>query len=115
MRVLICGSRDFFNASEIREVVYSLPPDTTIIHGNAEGADTIAHRHAIEREMRVEVYPAKWATHGRAAGPIRNTQMLEEGRPDIVYAFYSRKELSRGTADMVRQARRAGVKVVENQ
>ena len=28
-----------------------------------------------------------WATHGRAAGPIRNQAMLQEGKPDVVVAF----------------------------
>ena len=35
--------------------------------------------------------------------------MLDEGKPDLVIAFPG----GRGTADMVRKANRAGVKVVE--
>jgi hypothetical protein len=55
------------------------------------------------------VYPADWAKHGRAASPIRNQQMLDEGRPNLVVAFPG----GRGTADMVRRARSAGVEVIE--
>jgi len=47
--------------------------------------------------------------HGRAAGPVRNAQMLAEGKPDFVVAFPG----GRGTADMCKQARARGVKVVE--
>jgi hypothetical protein len=35
--------------------------------------------------------------------------MLDEGKPDLVIAFPG----GRGTADMVKKARRAGVEVVE--
>jgi hypothetical protein len=50
---------------------------------------------------------ADWNTHGRAAGPIRNQRMLDEVKPELVVAFPG----GRGTADMVRRAREAGVNV----
>jgi hypothetical protein len=40
--------------------------------------------------------------------------MLIIGRPAKVYAFYTDKEKSKGTANMVMQARRQGIKVIEN-
>lgn len=80
-----------------------------VIHGGARGADTHAGWAATAVDIPVAVYPADWATHGRRAGPIRNAQMLAEGRPDAVLAFPG----GRGTADMVRQARAAGVPVWE--
>ena len=57
--------------------------------------------------MAALAYPANWKKHGRAAGPIRNKQMLEEAKPDLVIAFPG----GAGTANMVKQAREAGVKV----
>lgn len=54
-------------------------------------------------------YLADWKTHGLNAGPIRNKQMLDEGKPDLVLAFPG----GRGTANMVTQARKAGVRVVD--
>ena len=45
----------------------------------------------------------------RGAGPERNARMLAEGRPDLVVAFPG----GTGTADMVRRAKAAGVRVVE--
>lgn len=47
----------------------------------------------------------------RQAGPIRNEQMLQEGQPDKVLAFHENLAQSRGTADMVRRAAKAGVPV----
>lgn len=57
-------------------------------------------------------YPADWKTYGRAAGPIRNRQMLTCGQPDLVLAFHDALEISKGTANMVKIARKAGVPVV---
>lgn len=54
-------------------------------------------------------FEADWHTHGRAAGPIRNRRMIEEGKPDLVVAFPG----GRGTANMVNQARAAGIEVRE--
>lgn len=62
------------------------------------------HGEVIERP-----FPADWVTLGKAAGPIRNQQMLDEAKPDWVVAFPG----GNGTADMVRRARKAGVKIVE--
>jgi hypothetical protein len=81
----------------------------TIIHGCAPGADTWADRWATFAGRNCERYPADWRLHGRAAGPIRNAQMLAEGKPDLVVAFPGGK----GTQNMVRQARAYGVRVIE--
>lgn len=61
--------------------------------------------------MNVEKYPADWEKYGKVAGPIRNQQMLDEGKPDVVYAFTDDLSNSRGTADMCRRANKAGVPV----
>ena len=83
-----------------------------VIHGAARGADTIAADLAKGMGMKVLPFPAKWDRYGRAAGPIRNRQMLWEGHPDVVHAFHTDLEASNGTADMVKQAEKAGIPVV---
>ncbi|BAQ18361.1 hypothetical protein GL4_2928 [Methyloceanibacter caenitepidi] len=80
-----------------------------MIHGNATGADALAGFWAIAVGVPILAFAADWNKHGRAAGPIRNKQMLDEGKPDLVIAFPG----GRGTANMVRQARERGVEVVE--
>jgi hypothetical protein len=57
----------------------------------------------------VSAHPADWFSHGKAAGPIRNQEMLAMEAPALVVAFPG----GRGTADMVRRARKAGVDVLE--
>jgi len=79
-----------------------------IISGCARGADTLGIEWAEAKGVEVARFPADWKTHGRAAGPIRNQQMLEEGKPDLVVAFPG----ARGTADMIRRARAAGVELI---
>lgn len=118
MRVLVCGGRDFEDRSlmarTLRRFKPKVPTDDdlaehVIITGGAPGADTLAAEFAEVFGIRLRIFPADWKKHGRAAGPIRNQQMLDEGRPDLVIAFPG----GRGTADMVRRARAAGVRVEE--
>lgn len=84
-----------------------LPFGIEIISGCAKGADSVAVDWSIVNWLPCHKYSADWETHGKAAGPIRNQQMLDEGKPDLVVAFPGGK----GTADMVRRAKKAGVKV----
>lgn len=83
--------------------------DVTIITGAARGADRFGGDWAAIEHCLLEEFPAAWEHHGRAAGPIRNRQMLKEGKPDLVIAFPG----GNGTANMVKQARQAGVEVIE--
>jgi len=112
MKVLVCGGRQYDDAATLASRLSEINRDhaiTEIIEGGAAGADTLARKFGEHEGIPVRTFPADWDTHGRAAGPIRNRQMLEEGRPDLVVAFPG----GRGTANMVKQARAAGVKVLE--
>lgn len=81
---------------------------TQLIHGNASGADTLADQWAHKIVIDIKAYPADWSKHGRSAGPIRNQQMLVEGRPTLVIAFKG----DDGTKGMIDIARRACVEVL---
>jgi hypothetical protein len=56
-------------------------------------------------------FSADWQKFGKAAGPIRNQQMLDEGKPDLVIAFHEDLENSKGTQDMINRAKVQGVPV----
>jgi hypothetical protein len=110
--MLVCGGRHYRNDQAVRlilEAALRWYAPLTIIAGGARGADRLARAWADERGVPCVTYPANWALHGMSAGPIRNRQMLVEGKPDMVFAFPG----GSGTADMVRQAREAGVLVLE--
>lgn len=110
MKILVCGGRDFEDFSLLDSVLEQyLEGFTTLIHGDADGADSLADDWAHMNYIPCWKFPAEWHRWGNAAGPIRNTKMLKVSQPDLVIAFPGGK----GTADMVKQAKRAGVKVVE--
>lgn len=88
-----------------------LNPDL-VIEGEAPGADTLAREAAEYFGIPVLAFPANWQKYGRAAGPIRNTEMLNEGKPDMVVAFHNDYLHSKGTKNMVEQALKRGLKVV---
>lgn len=112
-RVLVCGSRDWRYVGIVRRMLVVLPAGTVIIHGDCPtGADAIADGIATSCGFAVERFPADWETYGKAAGPIRNQQMLERGKPDRVIAFALTNPPTGGTGNMVRQARDAKVPVL---
>jgi len=105
MRVLICGGRDlddkdggWFN--RISDYADQYGPFTSIIHGGARGADTLAGKWAAHHHLPCQVFRANWKRDRKAAGPIRNRRMLDEGKPNLVLALPG----GRGTADMIAQA-----------
>lgn len=83
-------------------------PITAVIEGGASGADMLGRCWAEMHHVKSVTVPADWATHGKAAGPIRNRRMLTDFKPDLVVAFPG----GRGTANMIHQAERAGVRVL---
>lgn len=81
-----------------------------VVHGAARGADSLSGEVAEELGCTVEVYPADWLKYGKAAGPIRNKQMLDTG-PDVVLAFHDDLENSKGTRHCVTEAEKRGLEV----
>lgn len=116
MRVLVCGGRDYADRDRVYGALNRLreqnPGKIVIIAGKAPGADTLAEdwaRIGLREGVSFRGYAANWKALGKAAGPIRNQLMIDEGKPDLVIAFPG----GRGTADMVRRAKAAGIKVIE--
>lgn len=64
----------------------------------------------MQKGMKVLVFNAEWGKYGKKAGPVRNQKMLDEGMPNVVYAFHSNIEASRGTRDMLERVQKAGLK-----
>lgn len=110
--MLVCGGRaynNWFVASEWLDQMHRDHPIAAIIHGGARGADSLAGRWAHENGVVCETYRAEWERLGKRAGPIRNQQMLDNGKPDCVVWFPG----GAGTADMVRRAEKANVPTLE--
>ena len=126
MRLLVCGATYFtdykFLHDELVRILtnrgYNLTPfagqftpiDITIISGMAKGADTLAVKFAEHYGLPCLKFPADWARYGKGAGPVRNQQMLDEGKPDLIIAFPMQS--SRGTRDMIKRGLMEDVPVI---
>ncbi len=129
-RVLVCGGREYGDIDRsmpihlqdrvvrqkrlLFDTLSTFKVDrgiSVIIQGGAKGADECALHWATRDLVPVETFKADWKTHGKAAGPIRNQRMIDEGKPDVVIVFPG----GRGTADMVQRARADGIEVIEVQ
>lgn len=109
-RLLACGGRDYVDRERVFRALDAADKRrhvTTIIHGDYRGADALAKAWAIERRREQLPFPADWNRYGHGAGPIRNQQMIDEGKPDAVVALPG----GTGTADMIMRAEAAGLPV----
>lgn len=130
MRVLVCGDRNWTDRQTILKRLSDLPYDQgiIIIHGcngylpnghtcktdadllsAIRGVDALAHQ--VTKELGMIPMPTwpDWSV-GRSAGPQRNRVMLSY-EPDLVIAFHDNIAESRGTANMIAQAKKAGIPV----
>jgi hypothetical protein len=100
MRIIVAGGREFLDwellFSSLDKAFGGVLDRITIISGNARGVDRLGDEWAKARGVKLEVYPADWDKHGKAAGIIRNHAM-----GDIAtHAFLFWDGISRGTKDM---------------
>lgn len=115
-RLLITGSRTWPNEPAISAAILRLwldwgKPPLTLVHGGAAGVDTMAgavinQQAALDERFKVEVHPALWDVHGKAAGHIRNAEMVALGA-DRLLAFIHNG--SRGATNCLGLAERAGI------
>lgn len=113
MRVLVTGTRHMTDPGPMREAfARHAPAPSAVIVGDARGADALARAIATDMGVELVVFCADWDRHGRAAGPIRNQQMINDGHPNIVLAFPARSQASAGTHDCMRRATRQGIPVI---
>lgn len=112
MRILVCGSRDWTDSNTIYQKLSRYPDNTIVIHGACRGADRLAGTAAKCLGMPIMEFPADWQKYGKSAGPIRNQQMLDEGKPDLVIACHDDLENSKGTKDMVARALKAKLPII---
>lgn len=111
MKLLVCGGRDYSDQRKVftyLDAIHKKSGINVLIEGGALGADALARSWARDRGIIVATVNAVWDKRGRGAVPQRNAAMLSLN-PDGVLAFPG----GRGTANMVQQAKDAGVKVVE--
>ncbi len=88
MRIGVTGGRNFFGAFVILD---ALTPHVesgphVLIYGGASGADELSANYASLLGWQLEKHAAKWNVYGKAAGPIRNREMVDSGL-DLLLVF----------------------------
>lgn len=121
MIVIVTGGRNYKNKDLVYKTLDGLLEEfghVILYHGAASGADELASRWADDRDiLQIKNY-ADWERHGRAAGPIRNREMVEAAKgywnaPCMMVAFPGGK----GTADAIKVGKKHGleVRIVEDE
>jgi hypothetical protein len=105
----VVGSRDFSDYQKLESYlldffsdIMRFPEDYVIVSGGADGADMLAKKFADEHGLdyvEFAVSNADWKKYGKAAGPRRNTKVVNKS--DIVVAFWDGR--SRGTKNTIDQ------------
>jgi len=119
LRIAVTGGRDYTDSQVVfdaldatRTNVEAVGAKMFLVVGDATGADCLARLWAKELFLNGEIgyqcFAADWDRFGNSAGPRRNRDMLISGI-DKLCSFPGGK----GTADMIKICRDAGVYVVE--
>ena len=109
-RILVTGSRDWGDVQTLENALAAYVGDeVTLVSGACPtGADLLAEVFAKRAGWEVERHPADWDKRGKAAGPLRNQEMVDLGA-DVCVAFPLGE--SRGTRDCMSRAEGAGIPV----
>ena len=110
MKVIIAGSRDFFDLEAMKVICDNLLetiPVDEFVSGTAKGADRTGEKYAEHKGIPVVKFPANWDKHGKIAGFIRNNEMADYAH--MLIAFWDGK--SPGTRHMIKVATEKGLQV----
>lgn len=120
MNVLMVGSRNFTDSDLLYRAFVSKfgmrgsYPNLRILSGGAEGADRLSERLAMSLDIPFQEYPANWKQNGKAAGFIRNVEMVSQA--DYVMVFFGprikgKEWPSKGASHTMEQAIKMGLPV----
>ena len=110
MRVIIAGSRTITDWKVLESAIAASKFHITlVISGHACGVDTLGEEWASKRNVPCDIYKANWDKFGRAAGPIRNSEMANAAEALLLIWDGA----SVGSKDMLEKARRKGLQIFE--
>jgi hypothetical protein len=115
IRVIVTGDRGWYCLELARRVVGRLcdrygRDNLVVVHGCAAGVDTAFDHAAKLAGVKIDPNPADWDRYQKAAGPIRNGEMVAAGA-NFAIAVHKDLKASKGTKDCVHQCFDAGIKV----
>lgn len=86
-KIVVTGGRSYSNDTLLFKILSSFNIECLYV-GDATGADELAIKYANSCNIPTRVFKADWVKYGKAAGPIRNYEMLDAaGEMAIVVAF----------------------------
>lgn len=105
LKIAIVGSRNYSRLDLVRNyLTENFSEGDIVISGGAFGVDSEAVVAANDLGFSSKVFYADWDKHGKAAGFIRNSLIVEAA--DVIIAFWDGS--SRGTLDTLKKAKKAG-------
>ncbi len=114
IRLGIVGSREFqdYELMKSKILQYFTKQDgllriSEIISGGCVGADKLSERFAKEFDISTKIFPAQWSLHGRAAGFIRNEDIVKNSQ--VLLAFWNG---SKGTQNSISIAKRLKIETI---
>lgn len=107
------GGRDYKDVGTVFDILTNLDAEfdrMIVIHGDANGADTLAYDVCKEVGIEQVRIPAAWEKFHKGAGPVRNRLMLDLFPDlDLVIAFPG----GTGTVNMMEQADKREIHVIK--
>jgi hypothetical protein len=99
VNLLVCGSRSIVDHDLVWEELcdFVVEHRPTIIHGGAEGVDSIAAEIALDCDLEAKELKPNWEQYGKKAGMLRNETMVRMA--DVVWAFWDGE--SKGTKNSI--------------
>ena len=107
MKVAVIGSRSFNDYKRLKDTLSKIDV-SLLVSGGANGADKLGEQYANENNIPTKIFLPDWEKHGKAAGFLRNTDIINEA--ELVVAFWDQQ--SNGTRDSIQKAEKQGKKVM---
>jgi hypothetical protein len=114
MRIAVVGSRGFYDYHLFKMVMDAYCEEqgcvTELVSGGCRNsADEMAERYAREKGLKMTVFKPDWNKHGKAAGFIRNKDIIQNS--EKVVAFWN--GASKGTKHSIDLAKKYNKETLE--
>lgn len=110
MKLAVVGSRSILDKEFVFKTLDFLTQNldkdesVVVVSGGAKGVDTLGALWAKERGYEVEIYLPDWDLHGKAAGFIRNSEIVDAATHLVAITTGSN-----GTANSIAKAKKKGI------
>ncbi len=118
MRILITGDRDWSDPAFIEKKFLELKnlypgnEEFVILNcGSLGGVDATARVIARKYKLEFNTYRANYEKYDRTANALRNSEIIKEGKPRIIFIFHPKPEKSESLQDLITKAKRRKIPI----